>query len=85
LGAEKPRVNYVSSDGSGRSSCEREKCERIIDGAGHHRIVKNRNDPKFWGLSIKEKVLCLKCLEKFKGKMPISKRYMLNKYLKRGY
>lgn len=83
LGAEKPRVNYVSSDGSGWTECE--KCEKIINSAGHHRVVKNRNDPKFWGLSIKEKVLCLNCLQKFQEKMPVSKRYMLNKYLKRGY
>jgi hypothetical protein len=85
LGSEKPRVSYVSSDGSGWSNCEGENCKRIIDGAGHHRVVKNRNDPKFWGLEIKEKILCLNCLQKFQEKMPISKKYMLNKYLKRGY
>lgn len=45
LEAEKPRVKYISSDGSGWSRCER--CEKIIQSAGHHRIIKNRNDPKF--------------------------------------
>ena len=48
-------------------------------------MIKNRNDPKFWGLKVKERVLCLNCLQKFKEKMPISKMYMLNKYLKREY
>jgi hypothetical protein len=45
LEAEKPRVKYINSDGSGWSRCER--CEKVISGAGHHRVVKNRNDPKF--------------------------------------
>lgn len=81
--AEKPRVNYLNSDGSGWSRCE--KCEKIIRSAGHHRVVKNRNDVRFWGLNIEERVLCLNCLQKFQEKMPVSKRYTLNKYLKRGY
>jgi hypothetical protein len=33
----------------------------------------------------KYRLQCLKCLGKLAEKMPISKRYMLNKYLKRGY
>lgn len=62
-----------------------EKCEKTIPVASKKRVIKNRNDPKFWGLNIKEKMLCLNCLQKFQEKMPISKRYTLNKYLKRGY
>ena len=62
-----------------------DKCEESIPVASKKRVIKNRNDPRFWGLNIKEKVLCLNCLQKFQEKMPISKRYMLNKYLKRGY
>jgi hypothetical protein len=83
LGSEKPRVEYIGSDGSGWTVCER--CEKIINSAGHHRVVKNRNDPRFWGLELEEKVLCLECLRRFKEEMPVSKRYTLNKYLKRGY
>ena len=85
LETEKPRVSYVNSDGSGWSRCEGEKCKKVIESAGHHRVVRNRNDPRFWGLSIKEKVLCLKCLEKFQEQMPVNKKYTFNKYLKRGY
>jgi hypothetical protein len=36
-------------------------------------------------LSIREKVLCLKCLGIFQDKMPANKKFTLNKYLKRGY
>lgn len=83
LGSEKVRVNYINSDGSGWTECER--CERLIDSAGHHRVIKNRNDPRFWGLESKWRVLCLECLRRFREEMPTGKRYTLNKYLKRGY
>ena len=79
----KLRVKYIDSEGSGWIYCE--KCERSINSAGHHGVIKNWNDPRFWGLEVKEKVLCLKCLGKFRKKMPVSKKYTLNKYLKRGY
>jgi hypothetical protein len=62
-----------------------ERCEGSISVASKKRVIKNRNDPKFWGLSVKEKVLCLNCLQKFQEKMPVSKKYTFNKYLKRGY
>jgi len=32
---------------------------------------------------VKERVLCLGCLGKLVEKMPVSKRYVLNKYVKR--
>lgn len=62
-----------------------ERCETGIPAASKKRVVKNRNDPRFWGLEIKEKILCLNCLQKFQAKMPVSKKYTFNKYLKRGY
>jgi len=39
-----------------------ESCDKTIEVASKKRVVKNRNDPKFWGLNIKEKVLCGNCL-----------------------
>lgn len=66
-------------------STECEKCDKNIAVASKKRVIKNRNDPRFWGLEVKEKVLCLSCLGKLTEKMPVSKRYRLNKYLKRGY
>lgn len=62
-----------------------EKCEKSVLVASKKRVIKNRNDPKFWGLEIKEKVLCGECLTKFQDKMPVSKKYTFNKYQKRGY
>lgn len=62
-----------------------EKCEGNIAVASKKRVVKNRNDPRFWGLEVEEKVLCLECIGKFAGEMPVGKRYVFRKYLKRGY
>jgi hypothetical protein len=81
--SNKPRTPYYSSDNYGYTYCE--KCETRIAGAGKHGIIKNRNNPIFWGLNVKEKVLCLKCLGKFTDKMPLRKRYLFNEYQKRGY
>jgi hypothetical protein len=61
-----------------------EKCKKSIAVASKKRVIKNRNDPRFWGLSVKEKVLCGKCLEKSKEKMPPLRRAKFNEYKKLG-
>ena len=81
--SKKVRVKYIDSAGSGWIYCE--KCEAKIESAGHHGIIKNRNDPKFWGLNIPARILCGKCLGKLVEEMPPSKRYTFAKYAKRGY
>ena len=84
LESEKVRVKYIGSDGSGWSECER--CERLIDSAGHHRVVKNRNDPRFWGVSSSYKVLCLECIgKKFYEEMVEWQRKKWREYRRRGY
>ena len=84
LESEKPRVKYLSSTGSGWTECE--KCEKVIDSAGHHGIVKNRNNPGFWGIESEWRILCLKCIgKKYLNKLSSSKRKTYFKYLKRGY
>ena len=40
-----------------------ESCERTIAVASKKRVIKNRNNPTFWGLEVKEKVLCGDCLK----------------------
>ena len=62
-----------------------ESCDKTIEVASKKRVVKNRNDPNFWGLNIKERVLCGFCLTNWVEKMPVSKKYTFNKYEKRGY
>lgn len=81
--SNKPRTPYYDWANYGYTYCE--KCEATTKGAGKHGVIKNRNNPSFWGLEIKEKVLCLECLKQFQEKMSASKKYTFNKYLKRGY
>ena len=61
-----------------------EICEASIAVASKKRVIKNRNDPKFWGLEVKEKVLCSDCLEKRKGEMTPLRRAKFNGYRKLG-
>jgi hypothetical protein len=61
-----------------------ERCEVGIPAASKKRVIKNRNDPRFWGLNVKEKVLCGKCLEKSKEKMTPLRRAKFNEYRKLG-
>jgi len=61
-----------------------ERCEESIEVASKKRVIKNRNDPKFWGLSIKEKVLCGNCLESKKDNMPSLRKAEFNRYRKVG-
>lgn len=83
LGSKKARVNITFSDGSGWSRCE--GCQKVVNGAGHHGTIKNRNNPAFWGLKVKEKVLCGECLKSLVEQMPTNKKYTFNKYEKREY
>jgi hypothetical protein len=62
-----------------------EICGATVPVASKKRVIKNRNDPKFWGLNIPLKILCLNCLKLFCGEMPVSKKYVFNKYLRRDY
>jgi hypothetical protein len=78
--SEKVRVDYLDSVGSGWTYCE--KCEARIESAGHHGVIKNRNSPNFWGLEVKEKVLCGNCLESKKEDMPSLKKSEFNRYRK---
>ena len=59
------------------------KCQKPLEKAGHHGAVKQRYQTKFWELKTPYKVLCFDCLNNFKGKMPLTKKYTFHKYLKR--
>ena len=61
-------------------------CGKELKGAGKHGVVKNRNNPGFWGVSSSYKILCLKCMgRKFYQRMKAGKRKTWRKYLGRGY
>jgi len=57
---------------------------KFVKSAGHHGVIKNRNDPRFWGLNVKEKVLCGNCLESKKEKMLPLRKVEFNRYRKVG-
>jgi len=60
------------------------ECFTLIREALRHGIIKNRHDARFWGFKEK-KALCGDCLEKRLGEMTPQKRYLWEKYRKRGY
>ena len=61
-----------------------ERCETGIPAASKKRVIKNRNDARFWGLGEK-KALCGDCLEKRLEEMSVRKRHLWAEYKKRGY
>jgi len=61
-------------------------CSKELKGAGKTGKIKNRNNPNFWGIETKFKILCLKCIgKKFYHKLETNKRKTFNQYVKRDY
>lgn len=60
------------------------ECFTFIQEALRHGVIKNRNDARFWGFKEK-KALCGDCLGKRLEGMSPPKRYLWEKYRKRGY
>ena len=61
-------------------------CGKEIKGASKKGVVKNRNNPGFWGVSSSWKILCLECIGKrYLKELSKSKYKTYHKYLKRGY
>jgi hypothetical protein len=61
-------------------------CNKQLKGASKKGIIKNRNNPSFWGIGSVYKIMCLRCIGKeFYKRLSSSKRKTFNKYLKRGY
>ena len=61
-------------------------CGKELVGASKKGVVKNRNNPSFWGIKSAWKIMCLKCLgKKFYRKMDKGKQRTFNKYVQRGY
>lgn len=63
-----------------------ERCEESIMVASKKRVIKNRNDPKFWGVESEWRVLCLECIGKeFYRRMEEWQRKKFREYRRRGY
>jgi len=61
-------------------------CGKELAGASKKGVVKNRNNPSFWGVESEWKILCLKCIGKrYYQSMSRGKQRTFNKYVKRGY
>jgi len=61
-------------------------CGKELKGASKKGIIKNRNNPSFWGIGSSYKILCLGCIGKeFYERMSKGKRKSFRKYLGRGY
>jgi len=63
-----------------------ESCDKTIEVASKKRVVKNRNDPRFWGVESEFKILCLRCIgKKFYKRMVDWQRKKFREYVRRGY
>lgn len=61
-------------------------CFKELKGASKKGVIKNRNNPGFWGIGCSYKILCLECIGKrYWGRMKSGKRKTWRKYVRRGY
>ena len=61
-------------------------CGKELKGAGKHGVIKNRNNPSFWGIGSNYKILCLGCIGKeFYNRLANWQRKKFREYLRRGY
>jgi len=61
-------------------------CGKELRGASKKGVIKNRNNPSFWGVGSSYKILCLVCIGKeFYKRISRGKRKTWRKYLERGY
>lgn len=61
-------------------------CSKELKGASKKGVIKNRNNPGFWGLALAYKVICLACLGKrYYRKMESWQQKKWREYKRRGY
>ena len=61
-------------------------CGKELSGASKKSVIKNRNDPGFWGITSAYKILCLECLgRKFYNRLVGWQRKKFREYVRRGY
>ena len=61
-------------------------CSKELQGASKKGVIKNRNNPNFWGIKSIYKILCLECVgKKFFNRMVDWQRKKWKEYKRRGY
>jgi hypothetical protein len=61
-------------------------CGKELRGASKKGVVKNRNNPNFWGVSSSYKILCLECIgRKFYNRLANWQKKKFREYWRRGY
>jgi len=61
-------------------------CSKQLKSASKKGVIKNRNNPNFWGVSSVYKILCLGCIgRKFYKRMVDWQRKKFREYVRRGY
>jgi hypothetical protein len=61
-------------------------CGKELRGASKKGVVKNRNNPGFWGIGSAYKILCLECIgKKYYSRLVDWQRKKFREYLRRGY
>ena len=61
-------------------------CFKELKSASKKSVIKNRNNPNFWGISSSYKILCLECMGKeFYKRMVGWQKKKWREYIRRGY
>lgn len=61
-------------------------CQKELKGASKKGVIKNRNNPAFWGIGSNYKIMCLECIgKKFYGRMIDWQKKKWREYKRRGY
>ena len=61
-------------------------CGKELKGAGKTGKIKNRNDPRFWGINSVYRILCLECVgRKFYNRLVDWQRKKFREYVRRRY
>lgn len=82
----KPVVKEVVKPNKGYDRANCYLCSKELAGASKKGVIKNRNNPGFWGIKSEFKIICLKCIgKKYLNKLSTAKRKTYWKYVKRGY
>ena len=84
---EVPRPNFEPpKPNKSYDKCDCYLCGKELKGASKKGVVKNRNNPGFWGIESEWKILCLGCIgREFYRRMVDWQRKKWREYIRRGY